>query len=122
MRVSAARPRPRPPFPSVKGLWGKPSCVNNVETLANVPRILLKGAEWFAAKGTEKSKGTKVFALTGKIAHNGLVEVPMGITIREIVETIGGGTGTERKVKGVQDRRSIRRHDSREPVRHADFL
>lgn len=95
-------PRPRPPFPSVKGLWGKPSCVNNVETLANVPRILLKGAEWFAAKGTEKSKGTKVFALTGKIAHNGLVEVPMGITIREIVETIGGGTGTDRKVKGVQ--------------------
>ncbi|WP_370675433.1 NADH-ubiquinone oxidoreductase-F iron-sulfur binding region domain-containing protein [Pleomorphomonas sp. PLEO] len=95
-------PRPRPPFPSVKGLWDKPSCVNNVETLANVPRILLKGADWFAAKGTEKSKGTKVFALTGKIAHNGLVEVPMGITIREIVETIGGGTGTDRKVKGVQ--------------------
>jgi len=95
-------PRPRPPFPSVKGLWDKPSCVNNVETLANVPRILKNGAAWFAGKGTEKSKGTKVFALTGKIAHNGLVEVPMGTTIREIVETIGGGTGTERKVKAVQ--------------------
>jgi NADH:ubiquinone oxidoreductase subunit F (NADH-binding)/(2Fe-2S) ferredoxin len=95
-------PRPRPPFPSVKGLWDKPSCVNNVETLANVPRILHNGAAWFAAKGTEKSKGTKVFALTGKIAHNGLVEVPMGITIRELVETIGGGTGTERQVKAVQ--------------------
>lgn len=95
-------PRPRPPFPSVKGLWDKPSCVNNVESLANVPRILLHGAEWFAARGTEKSKGTKVFALTGKIRNNGLVEVPMGITIREIVEVIGGGTGTERKVKAVQ--------------------
>lgn len=95
-------PRPRPPFPSVKGLWDKPSCVNNVETLANVPRILKNGSAWFAAKGTEKSKGTKVFALTGKIAHNGLVEVPMGTTIRDIVETIGGGTGTERKVKAVQ--------------------
>jgi len=95
-------PRPRPPFPAVKGLWDQPSCVNNVETLANVPRILLKGAEWFAAKGTEKSKGTKVFALTGKIKNNGLVEVPMGTTIRQIVETIGGGTGTDRKVKAVQ--------------------
>ena len=95
-------PRPRPPFPAVKGLWDQPTCVNNVETLANLPRILLKGAEWFAAKGTEKSKGTKVFALTGKIKNNGLVEVPMGITIRELVETIGGGTGTDRKVKAVQ--------------------
>jgi NADH:ubiquinone oxidoreductase subunit F (NADH-binding)/(2Fe-2S) ferredoxin len=95
-------PRPRPPFPAVKGLWDMPSCVNNVETLANVPRILLNGAAWFSAKGTEKSKGTKVFALTGKIKNNGLVEVPMGITIRELIETIGGGTGTERKVKAVQ--------------------
>jgi len=95
-------PRPRPPFPAVKGLWGYPTCVNNVETLANVSRILLRGAAWFAGKGTEKSKGTKVFALTGKIKNNGLVEVPMGITLREIVETIGGGTGTERKIKAIQ--------------------
>jgi NADH:ubiquinone oxidoreductase subunit F (NADH-binding)/(2Fe-2S) ferredoxin len=95
-------PRPRPPFPAVKGLWGMPTCVNNVETLANVSRIMLRGAEWFASKGTEKSKGTKVFALTGKIKNNGLVEVPMGITLRQIVETIGGGTGTERKIKAIQ--------------------
>jgi NADH:ubiquinone oxidoreductase subunit F (NADH-binding)/(2Fe-2S) ferredoxin len=95
-------PRPRPPFPAVKGLWDKPSCVNNVETLANLPRIISKGAAWFAGMGTEKSKGTKVFALTGKIKNNGLVEVPMGITLRDIVEVIGGGTGTESKVKGVQ--------------------
>ncbi len=95
-------PRPRPPFPAVKGLWDQPSCVNNVETLANVSRILLRGAPWFASRGTEKSKGTKVFALTGKIKNNGLVEVPMGITLRQIVETIGGGTGTERKVKAIQ--------------------
>jgi NADH:ubiquinone oxidoreductase subunit F (NADH-binding)/(2Fe-2S) ferredoxin len=95
-------PRPRPPFPAVKGLWEKPTCVNNVETLANVPRIMLRGSAWFAAKGTDKSKGTKVFALTGKIKNNGLVEVPMGITLRQIVETIGGGTGTERKIKAIQ--------------------
>ena len=95
-------PRPRPPFPAVKGVWGMPTCVNNVETLANVSRIMLRGAEWFASKGTEKSKGTKVFALTGKIKNNGLVEVPMGITLRQIVETIGGGTGTERKIKAIQ--------------------
>ena len=95
-------PRPRPPYPAVKGLWQQPSCVNNVETLANVPRILLNGAEWFASMGTEKSKGTKVFALTGKIKNNGLVEVPMGITLRQIVEVIGGGTGTERKIKAIQ--------------------
>jgi NADH:ubiquinone oxidoreductase subunit F (NADH-binding)/(2Fe-2S) ferredoxin len=95
-------PRPRPPFPAVKGLWNQPSCVNNVETLANVPRILRRGAKWFASRGTEKSKGTKVFALTGKIKNNGLVEVPMGITLREIVEVIGGGTGTDRTIKAIQ--------------------
>jgi NADH:ubiquinone oxidoreductase subunit F (NADH-binding)/(2Fe-2S) ferredoxin len=95
-------PRPRPPFPAIKGLWEMPTCVNNVETLANVPRIMLRGAQWFAAKGTDKSKGTKVFALTGKIKNNGLVEVPMGITLRQIVETIGGGTGTERSIKAIQ--------------------
>ena len=95
-------PRPRPPFPTIKGLWDQPTCINNVETLANVPRILLNGAQWFAAKGTDKSKGTKVFALTGKIKNNGLVEVPMGITLRQIVEVIGGGTGTDRKIKAIQ--------------------
>jgi NADH:ubiquinone oxidoreductase subunit F (NADH-binding) len=95
-------PRPRPPFPAVKGLWDQPSCVNNVETLANVPQILVKGAQWFASRGTEKSKGTKVFALTGKIKNNGLVEVPMGMTLRDIVEVIGGGTGTEHKIKAIQ--------------------
>jgi NADH:ubiquinone oxidoreductase subunit F (NADH-binding)/(2Fe-2S) ferredoxin len=95
-------PRPRPPALAKKGLWGQPTCVNNVETLANVPRILLRGAEWFASRGTEKSKGTKVFALTGKIKNNGLVEVPMGVTLRQIVEVIGGGTGTDRKIKAIQ--------------------
>jgi NADH:ubiquinone oxidoreductase subunit F (NADH-binding) len=95
-------PRPRPPALSVSGLWGQPTCVNNVETLANVPRILLRGAEWFASRGTEQSKGTKVFALTGKIKNSGLVEVPMGVTLRQIVEVIGGGTGTDRKVKAIQ--------------------
>ena len=95
-------PRPRPPFPAVKGLWGKPTNINNVETWANVPRIMLQGAECFAAMGTEKSKGTKVFALTGKVKNTGLVEVPMGITIREIVYEIGGGIIGDKKFKGVQ--------------------
>jgi NADH:ubiquinone oxidoreductase subunit F (NADH-binding) len=95
-------PRPRPPYPAVKGLWEQPSCINNVETLANVPKILRHGAAWFASRGTAKSKGTKVFALTGKIKNNGLVEVPMGITLRQIIEVIGGGTGTDRKVKAIQ--------------------
>lgn len=95
-------PRPRPPFPAVKGLWGKPTNINNVETWANVPRIILQGAECFAAMGTEKSKGTKVFALTGKVKNTGLVEVPMGITIREIVYEIGGGIIGDKKFKAVQ--------------------
>ncbi|MDD3514245.1 MAG: NADH-quinone oxidoreductase subunit NuoF [Synergistaceae bacterium] len=95
-------PRPRPPFPAVKGLWGKPTNINNVETWANVPRIMLQGAECFAAMGTEKSKGTKVFALTGKVNNTGLVEVPMGITIREIVYEIGGGIIGDKKFKAVQ--------------------
>ena len=84
-------PRPRPPFPAVKGLFGKPTILNNVETYANVPQIILKGADWFASMGTEKSKGTKVFALGGKIKNTGLVEIPMGTTLRTIVEEIGGG-------------------------------
>ena len=84
-------PRVRPPFPANKGLWGKPSNVNNVETFANVPRIIARGSQWFASMGTEKSKGTKVFALTGKVKNTGLAEVTMGITLREIIYDIGGG-------------------------------
>ncbi|OQB12236.1 MAG: NADP-reducing hydrogenase subunit HndC [Firmicutes bacterium ADurb.Bin193] len=95
-------PRPRPPFPAVKGLWGVPTILNNVETYANVPQIILKGAEWFASIGTEKSKGTKVFALGGKIKNTGLVEVPMGTTLREIVEEIGGGIPNGKKYKAAQ--------------------
>ena len=95
-------PRPRPPFPAVKGLFGMPTVLNNVETYANVPRIILKGADWFASMGTEKSKGTKVFALGGKITNTGLVEVPMGTTLREVVEEIGGGIPGGKKFKAAQ--------------------
>ncbi len=95
-------PRPRPPFPAVKGLWEKPSNINNVETFANVPVIYAKGADWFASIGTEKSKGTKVFALTGKINNTGLAEVPMGITLREIIYDIGGGIIDNKQFKAVQ--------------------
>lgn len=95
-------PRPRPPYPTDKGLWGKPSCVNNVETLANVASIILKGADWFASFGTETSKGTKVFALTGQVEHSGLIEVPMGISINEIVNEIGGGVPEGKQLKAVQ--------------------
>ncbi len=95
-------PRPRPPFPAVKGLFGKPTVLNNVETYANIPRIILNGADWFKSIGTEKSKGTKVFALGGKIKNTGLVEVPMGTTLREIVEEIGGGIPNGKKFKAAQ--------------------
>jgi NADP-reducing hydrogenase subunit HndC len=95
-------PRPRPPFPAEKGLFGKPTILNNVETYANVPQIILKGAEWFASMGTEKSKGTKVFALGGKINNTGLVEVPMGTTLREVIEEIGGGIPNGKKFKAAQ--------------------
>ncbi len=95
-------PRPRPPFPAVKGLWGKPTIINNVETYANIAQIILKGPEWFASMGTEKSKGTKVFALGGKIKNTGLVEVPMGTTLREIIEEIGGGIPNGKKFKAAQ--------------------
>ncbi len=95
-------PRPRPPYPSMSGLWGKPTAINNVETLANIAPILLKGGTWFAGIGTEKSKGTKVFALTGKIRNSGLVEVPMGIPLRAIVEDIGGGVLSGKAIKAVQ--------------------
>jgi len=95
-------PRPRPPFPAVSGLWQKPTNINNVETFANVPQIITKGADWYASIGTEKSKGTKVFALTGKINHTGLAEVPMGIKLREIIFDIGGGIPNGKKFKAVQ--------------------
>ena len=95
-------PRPRPPFPAVKGLFEKPTVLNNVETYANIPQIILKGADWFAGMGTEKSKGTKVFALGGKIHNTGLVEVPMGTTLREVVEDIGGGIPNGKKFKAAQ--------------------
>ncbi len=95
-------PRPRPPFPAVKGLFGKPTLLNNVETYANITQIILNGAEWFQTIGTEKSKGTKVFALGGKINNTGLVEIPMGTTLREIVEEIGGGIPNGKKFKAAQ--------------------
>lgn len=95
-------PTPKPPFPAVSGLWGKPTVINNVETYANIPKIFLNGAEWFNKIGTEKSKGTKVFALGGKITNTGLVEVPMGITLREVIYEIGGGIPNNKKFKSVQ--------------------
>ncbi|MBQ8732013.1 MAG: NADH-quinone oxidoreductase subunit NuoF [Oscillospiraceae bacterium] len=95
-------PRPRPPFPAQKGLFGKPTILNNVETYANIPQIILKGSDWFSGMGTEKSKGTKVFALGGKIKHTGLVEIPMGTTLREVIEEIGGGIPNGKKFKAAQ--------------------
>lgn len=95
-------PRAKPPFPVYQGLWGKPTVINNVETLANIPYIVRNGAEWFSSMGTEKSKGTKVFALTGKIKNSGLIEVPMGITLREIIYNIGGGIEGGKALKAVQ--------------------
>jgi len=95
-------PTPRPPFPAIKGLWGKPTVINNVETWANIPVIINKGGAWFASIGTETSKGTKVFALTGKINNSGLVEVPMGTTLREIIFDIGGGIKGGKKFLGAQ--------------------
>ena len=95
-------PRPRPPYPAVKGLFGKPTTENNVETFANIPQIILNGADWFASMGTERSKGTKVFALGGKIRNTGLVEIPMGTTLREIIEEIGGGIPNGKKFKAAQ--------------------
>ena len=95
-------PRPRPPFPAVAGLWGKPTNINNVETFGNVAAIITNGADWYAGFGTEKSKGTKVFALTGRINNTGLAEVPMGITMREIIYDIGGGINGGKKFKAVQ--------------------
>jgi len=95
-------PAPKPPYPSESGLWDKPTVINNVETYANIPQIILNGAEWFSCIGTEKSKGTKVFALGGKITNTGLIEVPMGITLKEIIYDIGGGIPNGKKFKAVQ--------------------
>jgi bidirectional [NiFe] hydrogenase diaphorase subunit len=100
------QPRPRPPFPAESGLWGCPTLINNVETFANIVPILTRGPEWYAGLGTEKSKGTKVFALTGNIRNNGLIEVPMGITIREIVEELGGGAPEGARIKAAAFPRS----------------
>ncbi len=96
------QPSIRPPYPTTAGLWGKPTCINNVETFANVPVIILYGAKWFAQMGTVKSGGTKVFALAGKVRHSGLVEVPMGTSLREIIFDIGGGVAEGKKLKAVQ--------------------
>jgi NADH-quinone oxidoreductase subunit F len=95
-------PRPRPPFPAVKGLWAKPTNINNVETFANVRHIILKGAEWYASLGTETTKGTKIFAVTGKVKHTGLVEVPAGMTVRDVIYSVCGGIANNRKFKAVQ--------------------
>ncbi|NBF41285.1 MAG: 4Fe-4S dicluster domain-containing protein [Spirochaetes bacterium] len=95
-------PRPRPPFPAVKGLWQKPTVINNVETLANIPVIITRGGEWYSRIGTEKSKGTKVFALTGKINNSGLIEVPMGTTLRDVIYNIGGGIPNGKEFKAIQ--------------------
>ena len=95
-------PNPKPPFPAVHGVWGKPTSINNVETLGNVAQIILKGADWYSSIGTEKSKGTKVFALGGKIKNTGLVEIPMGTTLREIIYDIGGGCPNNKEFKAVQ--------------------
>lgn len=95
-------PKPRPPYPAVSGLWGKPTVINNVESFANIPQIFVKGVKWFSSVGTETSKGTKVFALSGKIKNTGLVEIPMGVTLREVVFDIGGGIQDNKKFKAVQ--------------------
>jgi NADH-quinone oxidoreductase subunit F len=96
------QPRPRPPFPAVKGLWGQPTNINNVETYANVPQIILRGPEWFASMGTERSKGTKTFAIAGDVKNSGLIEVPLGITLREVIYDVGGGIKDDRRFKAVQ--------------------
>ena len=96
------QPRPRPPFPAISGLWGKPTNINNVETYANVPQIILRGASWFAGMGTAQSKGTKTFAIAGDVKHTGLIEVPLGITLREVIYDVGGGIKNDKGFKAVQ--------------------
>ena len=99
---SRGMPHPRPPYPTVSGLWGKPTCINNVETLANIPVVIIDGPAWFSSIGTAKSKGTKVFSLAGKVTNTGLIEVPMGTTLREVVYDVGGGIKGGKKFKAVQ--------------------
>ena len=113
------QPRVRPPYPTESGLWGKPTVINNVETFANVPAVINYGADWFARIGTEKSGGTKVFALAGKVTHTGLVEVPMGTTLREVVYEIGGGVAGGKQLKADPDRRAGRRLHPRQVDRPA---
>ena len=113
-------PRPRPPFPAQQGLWGKPTLLNNVETYANVPAIILNGGAWYAAYGTEKSRGTKVFALAGAIKNSGLVEVPVGMPLGDLIYDVGGGTSSRQGVQGGADRRPLRRlHPQAAPERAA---
>jgi NADP-reducing hydrogenase subunit HndC len=112
-------PEPRPPYPSVKGLWGQPTSINNVETLAAASAILEKGGAWYAGFGTEESRGTKVFAVTGKVRNSQLVEVPMGIPIRTIIDEICGGAGSGSAIKAVQTGGPFRWRHSAVPAGHA---
>ena len=114
------QPRIRPPFPAQSGLWGKPTIINNVETFANIPAIINYGSEWFSQIGTEGSGGTKVFALAGKVKHTGLVEVPMGTTLRELVFDIGGGVAHNKRLKAIQTGGPGRRLHSGAIPRYAD--
>lgn len=114
------RPRTRPPYPVERGLWGKPTNINNVETWANVPVIILRGAEWFSSIGTEKSKGTKIFSLVGKINNTGLVEVPMGISLRQVIYDIGGGIPDGKEFKAVQTGGAFRRLHTEKPFGFAN--
>ena len=115
-------PKCRPPFPAIKGLFDKPTLLNNVETYANITQIILNGADWFASMGTEKSKGTKVFALGGKINNTGLVEIPMGTTLREVIYKIGGGIPNGKKFKAAQTGGHFRRMHPGRAFRHSDRL
>ena len=112
------QPRVKPPYPAQSGLWGKPTLINNVETYANIAQIILKGADWFSSIGTENSKGTKVFALGGNVNNIGLVEVPMGTTLREIVYDIGGGVPNGREFKAAQTGGPSRRMYSKRTFRY----
>ena len=115
-KENGGEPTLKPPFPAESGYLGKPTNVNNVETLANIPIILTKGADWFATIGTERSKGTKVFALAGKINNVGLIEVPMGTTLREVIYEIGGGIKGGKKFKARTNRRTVRRLSDRKNI------
>ena len=120
-RLGSAR-GPRPPYPAEFGLWGHPTLINNVETLANIPPIIRKGGDWFAGIGTEKSSGTKVFALAGRVKNTGLIEIPMGTRLREIIFDIGGGIPGGPRVQGSPDRRPVRRMHTGTAPGHAGGL